>query len=125
MGIISGHDQYGLLLRFLDAQLGQVSGRSRQNGSVHYNNMALYQYVTWLPLYLKKCMIREIQHQKCMKYNYVNHGDITVRRSDGKHNGVAPDMIIEQTYNVDIKQKQGLRGITSSNSITQNTSLLL
>ena len=35
-----------------------------------------------------------------------------MKRSDGKHNGVVPDMIIEQTYNVDIKQKQGLSGIT-------------
>ena len=41
---------------------------------------------------------------------YVNHGDFkSGRRSDGKHNGVAPAMVIEQTYNVDIKQKQGIR----------------
>ena len=35
-----------------------------------------------------------------------------LRRSDGKHNGVAPDIVIEQTYTVDIKQKQRLCGIT-------------
>ena len=42
---------------------------------------------------------------------FVNRGDFTVRKSDGKNNGVSPDMILEQTYNADLKQK-GLTGIT-------------
>ena len=48
----------------------------------------------------------------------VNHGNFSVRRSDGKHNGVVPDMIIEQTYNVNIKQVQGICGITLNKAQT-------
>ena len=39
-------------------------------------------------------------------------GQFSVHRSDGKHNGVSPDMVLEQTYNAEVKQKQGLSGIT-------------
>ena len=40
------------------------------------------------------------------------NGEFTIRRADGNHNGVSPDMILEQTYNAEVKQKQGLCGIT-------------
>ena len=33
------------------------------------------------------------------------------RRSDGHHNGVSPDMLLEQTYNADAKEESGLDGI--------------
>ena len=39
-------------------------------------------------------------------------GKFTVHRAQGNHNGVSPDMILEQTYNAEVKQKQGLSGIT-------------
>ncbi|KAL3045297.1 hypothetical protein OYC64_013541 [Pagothenia borchgrevinki] len=34
------------------------------------------------------------------------------RRADGNHNGVSPDMLLEQTYNADAKEASGLEGIT-------------
>ena len=43
---------------------------------------------------------------------YIEHGDFTVRRTNGRHNGASPDVIIEQTYNADLKHKPGLSGIT-------------
>ena len=34
------------------------------------------------------------------------------RRSDGHHNAVNPDMLLEQTCNADAKEESGLGGIT-------------
>ena len=40
------------------------------------------------------------------------NGAFVGRRSDGHHNGVSPDMLLEQTYNADAKEESGLDGIT-------------
>ena len=39
-------------------------------------------------------------------------GAFVGRRADGCHNGVSPDMLLEQTYNADAKEGSGLDGIT-------------
>ncbi|KAM3603902.1 uncharacterized protein V6R79_003817 [Siganus canaliculatus] len=39
-------------------------------------------------------------------------GAFVGRRVDGRHNGVSPDMLLEQTYNADAKESSGLDGIT-------------
>ena len=39
-------------------------------------------------------------------------GAFVGRRADGHHNGVSPDMLLEQTYNADAKEESGLDGIT-------------
>ena len=39
-------------------------------------------------------------------------GAFVSRRSDGHHNAVSPDMLLEQTYNADAKEESGLGGIT-------------
>ncbi|KAJ4931779.1 hypothetical protein JOQ06_010219 [Pogonophryne albipinna] len=39
-------------------------------------------------------------------------GAFVGRRADGNHNGVSPDMLLEQTYNADAKEPSGLDGIT-------------
>ncbi|KAJ4940066.1 hypothetical protein JOQ06_026376 [Pogonophryne albipinna] len=39
-------------------------------------------------------------------------GAFVGRRADGNHNGVSPDMLLEQTYNADAKEASGLDGIT-------------
>ena len=38
-------------------------------------------------------------------------GAFVSRRSDGHHNAVSPDMLLEQTYNADAKDESGLGGI--------------
>ncbi len=68
-------------------------------------------YAMFLPLYLNEMKDLEntcphIHHQ------YVQHGSFTVRRRDGSHNGVSPDMLLEQCYSADMKRKHGLTGIT-------------
>ena len=40
------------------------------------------------------------------------NGAFVGRRADGHHNGVSPNMLLEQTYNADAKEKSGLDGIT-------------
>ena len=40
------------------------------------------------------------------------NGAFVGRRFDGHHNGVSPDMLLEQTYNADAKEESGLDGIT-------------
>ena len=39
-------------------------------------------------------------------------GALKGRRSYGCHNGVSPDMILEQSYNADVKEESGLVSIT-------------
>ena len=39
-------------------------------------------------------------------------GAFVSRRSDGHHNAVSPDMLLEQTDNSDAKEDSGLGGIT-------------
>ena len=39
-------------------------------------------------------------------------GAFVGRRADGNHNGVYPDMLLEQTYSADAKEASGLDGIT-------------
>lgn len=39
-------------------------------------------------------------------------GAFVGRIADGNHNGVSPDMLLEQTYNADAKEASGLDGIT-------------
>ncbi|KAJ4934022.1 hypothetical protein JOQ06_006830 [Pogonophryne albipinna] len=39
-------------------------------------------------------------------------GAFVGRRADGNHNGVSPDMLLEQTYDADAKEASGLDGIT-------------
>lgn len=38
----------------------------------------------------------------------VMNGRFVGRRSDGSHNAVPPDMLLEQTYNADAKETSGL-----------------
>ena len=35
-------------------------------------------------------------------------GAFVGRRADGHHNGVSPDMLLEQTYNADVNEESGL-----------------
>ena len=67
-----------------------------------------------LPLYLHEMkQLPEIApevHQACMQGAFVG------RRAEGHHNGVSPDMLLEQTYNADAKEASGLGGITTNSA---------
>ena len=45
------------------------------------------------------------------------NGAFVGRRSDGYHNAVSPDMLLEQTYNADAKEKSGLDAITTNEAM--------
>jgi hypothetical protein len=68
-------------------------------------------YGVCIPLYLKEIKSLPIVAPTVFT-GFLEHGDFTVRRADGCHNGVSPDMVIEKSYNADVKQKTGLTGIT-------------
>lgn len=104
----------GILLRFIHAQ--------REGSWLDYLQEATrmlpfivaaghHKYGVYLPLYLQE--MRELPEKAPQVYDrYIDHGDFSIRRSQGRHNGVSADMVLEQTYNADVKQRQGLRGIT-------------
>ena len=70
-----------------------------------------HKYSVYLPLYLKEMATLQ-ENAPEVYFRYTEYGDFTIRRAEGRHNGVSPDMVLEQTYNNDLKQKQGLCGIT-------------
>ena len=43
-------------------------------------------------------------------------GNFVCRRTDGCHNAVSPDMLLEQIYNADVKEESGLGGVTTNPS---------
>ena len=49
-------------------------------------------------------------------HNSFVQGNFVARRADGCHNAVSPDMLLEQTYNVDAKESSGLGGVTMNES---------
>jgi len=69
-----------------------------------------HKYGIYLSLHLQE--MKKLPHTAPEVHDRLLHGAFTVRRADGKHNGVSPDMVLEQTYNAEVKQKQGLCGIT-------------
>ena len=71
-----------------------------------------HKYGVFLPLYLNEMkMLPEVAPS--VHERFLEHGDFTVSRTNGRHNGVSPDMLLEQTYNADVKEKSsGLSGIT-------------
>ena len=48
----------------------------------------------------------------CDLYNAILAGAFVARQSDGNHNAVSSDMLLEQTYNAAAKETSGLTGIT-------------
>jgi hypothetical protein len=68
-------------------------------------------YGVCLPLYLKEMKSLPIV-APTVYTGFLKHGDFTVRRADGCHNGVSPDMVIEKSYDADIQHKTGLTCIT-------------
>jgi hypothetical protein len=61
-------------------------------------------YGVCIPLYLKE--IKSLPIVAPTVYTgFLEHGDFTVRRADGCHTGVSPDMVIEKSYDADIQQK--------------------
>ena len=50
-------------------------------------------------------------------YKALLKGAFVGRRFDGHHNGVSPDVLIEQTYKEDAKEESGLDGITLNVSL--------
>ena len=58
-----------------------------------------------LPLYLSE--MKKLPETAPNVHSALMNG----RRSDGHHNGVSPDMLLEQTYNADAKEESGLDGI--------------
>ena len=44
-------------------------------------------------------------------------GNFVAGQPDGSHNAVSPDMLLEQTYNADVKESSGLDGITTNESV--------
>lgn len=69
-----------------------------------------HKYGVYLSLHLKE--MRNLQEAAPDVLANFLRGEFTVRRTRGRHNGVSPDMILEQTYNAEVKQKQRLCGIT-------------
>ena len=69
-----------------------------------------HKYGVYLSLHLKE--MKTLQESAPHIYEKFLDGEFTVRRANGKHNGVSPDMVLEQTYNAEVKQKLGLKGIT-------------
>ena len=69
-----------------------------------------YKYGSYLSLHLKE--MKALPQNAPSIYEHFEQGEFTVRRARGRHNGVSPDMVLEQTYNAEVKQKQGLCGIT-------------
>ena len=63
-----------------------------------------------LPLYLAE--MKELPGKAPEVHEALMAGAFVGRRADGNHNGVSPDMLLEQTYNADAKEASGLDGIT-------------
>lgn len=63
-----------------------------------------------LPLYLAE--MKKLPNTAPEVHNALMQGIFVGRRADGNHNGVSPDMLLEQTYNADAKEESGLDGIT-------------
>ena len=62
-----------------------------------------------LPLYLAE--MKNLPETAPEVHEALMAGAFVGRRSDGKHNSVSPDMLLEQTYNADAKEASGLDGI--------------
>ena len=63
-----------------------------------------------LPLYFSE--MKKLPENAPDVYEAMLKGGFVGRRADGHHNGVSPDMLLEQTYNADAKEESGLDGIT-------------
>ncbi len=63
-----------------------------------------------LPLYLAE--MKKLPETAPEVHEALMAGAFVGRRADGSHNGVSPDMLLEQTYNADAKEASGLDGIT-------------
>ena len=63
-----------------------------------------------LPLYLAE--IKKLPETATEAHEALMADAFVGRRADGNHNGVSPDMLLEQTYNADAKEASGLDGIT-------------
>ncbi len=63
-----------------------------------------------LPLYLSE--MKNLPDTAPVVHEALVNGAFVGRRADGHHNGVSPDMLLEQTYNADAKEESGLDGIT-------------
>jgi hypothetical protein len=63
-----------------------------------------------LPLYLKE--MKELPSKAPIVHAAMMAGGFVGRRTEGSHNSVSPDMLLEQTYNADAKEESGLDGIT-------------
>ena len=62
-----------------------------------------------LPLYLYE--MKQLQETAPEVHQSFMQGAFVGRRCEGSHNGVSPDMLLEQTYNADAKEASGLDGI--------------
>ena len=67
-----------------------------------------------LPLYLSE--MKKLPETSPELHQMFLAGAFVGRRSAGEHNGVSPDMLLEQTYNADAKEASGLDGITLNKS---------
>lgn len=104
----------GILQRFLCAQReGDWLDFLSEAGNMlpYIISAGHHKYGVFLPLYLKEMKDLEVKAPQ-VHHRFLHHGDFTVRRSAGNHNGVSPDMLLEQSYNADVKEKGGLSGIT-------------
>ena len=63
-----------------------------------------------LPIFLHEMM--KLPESAPEVHAAMMNGCFVGRRSDGSHNAVSPDMLLEQTYNADAKETSGLGGLT-------------
>ena len=65
-----------------------------------------------LPIYLHE--MKQLPDTAPEVHEALMAGAFVGRRTNGHHNAVSPDMLLEQTYNADAKEASGLGGITQN-----------
>ncbi len=65
-----------------------------------------------LPLFIQE--MKELPATAPDVHAALMDGAFVGRRRDGSHNAVSPDMLLEQTYNADAKERAGLTSITAN-----------
>lgn len=109
-------DMSGILIRFLCYQReGNWKGYLSESAKMlpYLTAAGHFKYGQQsLPYYLQE--MKQLEQIAPEVHNAFMSGSFVARRSDGQHNAVSPDMLLEQTYNADAKESSGLTGITSN-----------
>ena len=67
-----------------------------------------------LPVYIQE--MRNLKTEIPEVHVALKNGAFVGRRAEGHHNAVSPDMLLEKTYNGDVKEESGLGVITENES---------